>query len=145
MEEIKYELNKENQEKKVIARSAAKRVGRTKKCTLPYEMMSKAERRKYMQASEVTVFKLRPMTLKEYNEVSGDKKRDLLMWYGEQYGWNPAGVAAGLNTDYNTGKKKLAEYLLLPTFKARAKTLSGEEKKEQIERRKKLLEALTQV
>lgn len=144
MEEIKYELSKENHEKKVVARNAHKRAGRSRKCTLPYEMMSKEERKKYMQASEVTVFKLRPMTLKEYNEVAGDKKRDLLMWYGEQYGWNPAGVAAGLNADYSTGRKKLEEYMLLPTFKARDKALSKEAKKEQLERRKALLETLQQ-
>lgn len=140
MDDITYGLLQEQREKKAIAHSAAKRVGKTKKCTFVYENMPKEERKKYMANGEVTTFKLRPMTLKEYNEQAGDKKRDLLMFYGEKYGWNPAGVSAALGCDYVTAKRKLDEYLLLPTFKARMKATSKEKQREQMEARKALLE-----
>lgn len=141
MDDITYELLQEQREKKTIAHSAAKRVGKTKKCTFIYENMPKEERKKYMANGEVTTFKLRPMLLKEYSEQPGDKKRDLLMFYGEKYGWNPAGVAAALDCDYVTAKRKLEEYLLVPTFKARMKDVSKEQKAKQIEARKAILRA----
>lgn len=141
MSEIEKELLKEIKEKKVIAHSAAKRVSKTRKCTMPYEMMSTKERRKYMEPSEVTTFKLQPMSLKEYNAVAGDKKRELLMWYGEKYGWTPAGVAAALGCDYTTAQKKLSEFMLLPTFKARKKSTDRATAAEQMERRKALSES----
>ena len=72
MDDITYGLLQEQREKKAIAHSAAKRVGKTKKCTFVYENMPKEERKKYMANGEVTTFKLRPMTLKEYNEQAGD-------------------------------------------------------------------------
>ena len=62
------------------------------------------------------------------------------MFYGEKYGWNPAGVAAALGCDYVTAKRKLDEYLLLPTFKARMKATSKEKQREQMEARKAILE-----
>lgn len=46
MEDVKSELKQENYEKKQIGHSASKKVGRRKKMSMPFEMMSKEERRK---------------------------------------------------------------------------------------------------
>lgn len=138
MNDIAYELLQEQREKKVISRSASKKVCRPKGCAFVYENMPKEERKKYMANGEVTTFKLRPMPLAEYNAQAGDKKRELLMFYGEKFGWNPAGVAAALDCDYVTAKKKLEEYMLLPTFKARMKATNRDKRKEQLVARKAL-------
>lgn len=140
MDDTQYVLMKDTQEKKRTAHSASRRVGRTRKVTFPYEMMTGKERKKYMGASEVTTFKLRPMTIKEFRATPADKKIDLLKWYGEKYGWNPAGVAAGLDVHYATGKKLLEEYMMIAMFKARMKECTDEQKRQFLENRKALEE-----
>ena len=144
MNDIEYELKKEQREKKVISYGDKHRKRKTKKCTFVYEGMSKEERKKYMANGEVKTFQLRPMQLKEYDRQTGDKKRELLMFYGEKYGWNPAGVAAALNCDYKTARCRLEEYMLTQTFKARMKATSDEKKREQIEARKSIANAPVQ-
>ena len=138
MNDIERELTRENREKKRVAASASKRVGLRKGCKFPYEMLSGAERKKYMQASEVTVFTLRPMTMKEFKECPGDKKVELLKWYGEKYGWNAAGVAAALGVGYAKGAKLLDEFMLSGMFKARMKACTNEQKAQFMANRKEL-------
>lgn len=138
MNEIEYELSQENRDKKRTAASASKRVGLRKGCKLPYEMMPSSERKKYMQASEVTVFTLRPMTLAEFKKVPGDKQIELLKWYGEKYGWNAAGVAAALNSSYATGERLLADFMLTAMFKARMKECTKEQKAQFMANRREL-------
>ena len=133
MDDAQYVLMKDTQEKKQAAHSASKRVGRTRKVTFPYEMMRGKERKKYMESSEVVTFKLEPMSLKEFRAVPADKKIELLKWYGEKYGWNASGIAAGLNSTYNTGLRILEEYMLTAMFKARMKECSKEQKDKFIE------------
>ena len=140
MNEIEKELAKENKEKKRTAASASHRVGSTKKCTLPYEMMDKKARKEYMKPSEVTTFQLRPMTLKEFRAVDGDKQIELLKWYGERYGWNAQGVASALGTTYATALKLLDSFMLTQMFKAKMKDCTKEQKAQFIENRKELAE-----
>lgn len=143
MNDIEYELQKEIQEKKLIARSAKNGVrgSRSKKCTLPYEIMSRKESGGYMQASEVETFQLRPMTRKEYDATPDDKKKELLLWYGEKYGWSSEGVAAALGVRFNTAKRKIAELSMMEVFNDRARLVSREERRAQMARRKALLNA----
>ena len=140
MDDTKYVLMTDTREKKQIAHSASKRVGKTGKCTLPTDLMSRKERKLYMAPSEVEVFKLRPMSISEFRGVPGDKKIELLKWYGEKYGWNAAGVAAALDTHYTTGRRILEEFMLTSMFKVRMKECSDEQKKVFMENRRELEE-----
>lgn len=128
MDDAEYVLMKDTQEKKATARSASKKVGSTKKCTMPYEMLSSKERKKYMAASEVTTFKLETMTLRQFRNLTADKQLELLKWYGERFGWTAAGVSFALDCDYTTGKRLLEEFMLTPMFAARWKAATSDQK-----------------
>lgn len=138
MTEIEKDLKKEQQDKKRTAHSAYKHVGRTKKCTLPFETMPKEERKKYMEASEVKTVKLAPMPLEEFDKQPEYIQKELLVWYGEKYGWNAAGVAAALGCDYSTAKRRLSSYDMLYVFTNHSKAQSKLQKMEAHERRRRL-------
>lgn len=138
MDDAKYVFIQDSREKKITAASASKRVGKTKKCTMPYENMTREERKKYMAPSEVVTFKLRPMSIREFRDTPGDKQVELLKWYGEKYGWSAAGVAAALDVTYATGVKLLEEFMLAPMFKARMREATKEQKRQFMDNRKEL-------
>lgn len=129
MNDVAKELALENREKKRTAASASKRVGVSKKCTLPYEMMDRKARREYMKPSEVTTFVLRPMPLVEFRRQDGDKQLELLKWYGEKYGWSIPAVAEALDCSYNAAYELVKRFMLDGMFKARARAMSEEQKK----------------
>lgn len=143
--EIEREFYDDSRDKKRIAASASKRVGKRKKVSMPYELMSKEERKKYMAPSEVTTFKLRPMKLDEFKKQPADQQIELLKWYGERYGWNPAAIADVLETSYNTGKRFLHEYMLTGMFKRNMKESSKEQRQVYMANRKDLLDARAKV
>lgn len=128
MDDAKFVFMTDSKEKKRIAQGDRKRVRSTRKCTLPFEMMTGKERKAYMAPSEVEVFSLRPMTLAEYKAFEKDKQEELLKWYGEKYGWNAAGIAAALDVAYITGKKVLEESGLTSYFKMKMNGVTKEQK-----------------
>jgi len=138
MDDIKKELQNEIREKKQIGNNAFKRVGKHKKVSMPYEMMSKEERKKYMAPSEVTTYRMGPMTLKEFRDLPADRQNELLKWYGEKYGWTCAAVADALSISSPTAKKLLEEYQLLNMFGARLRRSGEAERRAQNENRRAL-------
>lgn len=135
MDDTKFVFMTDSREKKRIAGSASKRVRSTRKCTLPYEMLTGKERKKYMAPSEVEVFSMRPMSINEYRKLPSDKQTELLKWYGEKYGWNAAGIAAALDVAYVTGKKVLEEAGLTSHFKRKMNDTTKEQREEFIKNR----------
>lgn len=139
MEDVKSELKQENYEKKQIGHSASKKVGRRKKISMPFEMMSKEERRKYMAPSEVTTYRMEPMTLGELRQVPYDRQVDLLKWYGEKYGWTNTALAEVLSVSRPTATKVLAEFNLKGVYSSRLTVCTSEQRKEQKDRLNDLL------
>lgn len=139
MNDIEFALQADTQEKKRIARSAAKRSGRTKKCTLPFETLKGKERKAYMGNEVVSVFKMRPMSLSEFkNDVPEDKKAELLCWYGDRFGWSHHSVGLALNASHTTAARLLRQYKLDEVFMVRQEKTTVEEKREHRKNREEL-------
>ena len=144
MNEIKRLFDEDVREKKRIASNASRKAGRSMKNMFPYEKMTGKERKKYMAASEVKTFTLRPMSLVEFNKQTSDQQVELLKWYGEKYGWHAGALRDALDCSWHGAASAIKKNGLEEYFENNLKRMSEAEIRRQRANRKDLKRMGTQ-